>query len=566
MFRGLLLAELMRSAPEDARRLSAVAAAWFLGHGEHIRAATLAAQGGAWDVLAGALLEGSCVALATGDWIWVKTELNRLPQPIQNANVDVRLSSALMKLGTGARMEAIELVSTLLPAPPPTQTRRQAEVLRFLESWLMAESGHPHQAISILDVGPADDLAPASGSASGGLRSSWRQLQAACLFADGSPARIQAMLEDFATSSAEPYTRGEHGELEIRAWTSIVAGDLHAALHELDRAAAIVDREPALSRPDFSGTSLSACRWLELETGISPPPLLSEIPPGYAHSIFPLPIRRALETITDARVRLVNDSDYRGSSLILDELISSQPQVRQWSSTADLWTLVRIEAHLAAGEFSSALELGLQSPSGRGFAGEALNDSYLWTWVMQRAALSGGPGTIGTDPERLIANLPIESQVLPGRSEALRIRVLLAAAALAFRAGTPDRASHFLRLALQSTEVHHWRRPYEEIAAAIAPVLEAERRRISTHGAKVTVLLDQLGRKPVWGGRLADPLSVRELEILQYLPTPLDQRELCSALFISRNTLKTHLRSTYRKLGVQTRREAVLQAERLGIL
>ena len=31
-------------------------------------------------------------------------------------------------------------------------------------------------------------------------------------------------------------------------------------------------------------------------------------------------------------------------------------------------------------------------------------------------------------------------------------------------------------------------------------------------------------------------------------------------------TLKTHLRSTYRKLGVQTRREAVLQAERLGIL
>jgi len=59
--------------------------------------------------------------------------------------------------------------------------------------------------------------------------------------------------------------------------------------------------------------------------------------------------------------------------------------VRQWSSTADLWTLVRIEAHLAAGEFSSALELGLQSPSGRGFVGEALNDSYLWTWVMQRA-------------------------------------------------------------------------------------------------------------------------------------------------------------------------------------
>jgi LuxR family maltose regulon positive regulatory protein len=97
-------------------------------------------------------------------------------------------------------------------------------------------------------------------------------------------------------------------------------------------------------------------------------------------------------------------------------------------------------------------------------------------------------------------------------------------------------------------------------------VLEAERRRISTYAELVVELLDQVRHQPAWSGRLLDPLSVRELEILQFLPTPLDQRELCSTLFISRNTLKTHLRSTYRKLGVQTRREAVLTAERLGIL
>jgi LuxR family maltose regulon positive regulatory protein len=129
----------------------------------------------------------------------------------------------------------------------------------------------------------------------------------------------------------------------------------------------------------------------------------------------------------------------------------------------------------------------------------------------------------------------------------------------------PDRASHYLRLALQSTEVHGWRQPYVEIAAAITPVLEAERRRITSHGEQVIELLTSLRQQPVYGGQLPDPLSDRELEILQYLPTPLDQRELCSALFISRNTLKTHLRSTYRKLGVQTRREAVLRAESLGI-
>jgi LuxR family maltose regulon positive regulatory protein len=166
----------------------------------------------------------------------------------------------------------------------------------------------------------------------------------------------------------------------------------------------------------------------------------------------------------------------------------------------------------------------------------------------------------------MMSNLPVESALLRGRSEALRVRVLLGAASLSLRAGMPDHASHYLRLALHSTEVYEWRRPYSEIAAAIMPVLEAERRRITPYGERVVELLAYLRRQPVSGARLTDPLSERELEILQYLPTPLDQRELCSALFISRNTLKTHLRSTYRKLGVQTRRQAVLEAERLGIL
>ena len=185
---------------------------------------------------------------------------------------------------------------------------------------------------------------------------------------------------------------------------------------------------------------------------------------------------------------------------------------------------------------------------------------------MQRAALDPRAGVLAVDPELLISNLPVESALLPGRSEALRVRLLLGAASLAFRAEMPDRASHYLRLALQSTEVHGWRQPYVEIAAAITPVLEAERRRFTSHGEQVIELLTSLRQQPVYGGQLPDPLSVRELEILRYLPTPLDQRELCSALFISRNTLKTHLRSTYRKLGVQTRREAVLRAESLGIL
>jgi LuxR family maltose regulon positive regulatory protein len=217
-----------------------------------------------------------------------------------------------------------------------------------------------------------------------------------------------------------------------------------------------------------------------------------------------------------------------------------------------------------SGEFSRALDLILDRSNG--VHDGARNQSYQWAWVMQRAALHPRAGVLEMDPEWLISNLPLESALLRGRSEALRVRVLLGAASLALRAEMPERASHYLRLALQSTQAHGWRRPYVEIAAAITPVLEAERRRITSRSEQVIELLSYLRQQPAYGGQLPDPLSVRELEILQYLPTPLDQRELCSALFISRNTLKTHLRSTYRKLGVQTRREAVLRAERLGIL
>jgi LuxR family maltose regulon positive regulatory protein len=64
MFRALLLAELMRSAPDEVRRLSAVAASWFSRQGEHVRAATLAMQGQSWNVLAESVLAGSCAAFS----------------------------------------------------------------------------------------------------------------------------------------------------------------------------------------------------------------------------------------------------------------------------------------------------------------------------------------------------------------------------------------------------------------------------------------------------------------------------------------------------------------------
>jgi DNA-binding CsgD family transcriptional regulator len=373
------------------------------------------------------------------------------------------------------------------------------------------------------------------------------------------------MLSESRSSGSDAYPTMQLGDLEIRAWAAVVGGDLRSARHQLDRAAALLDRKLDGGILDHSRTTSLARQWLEMETGEHGPAQPDHDADLRSRSAFPQPVSDALQTITDAQLRLTRDTDWLGSALLLDDLAAANPNVRNWPAIITLWEMTRIEALLEAGQFSRALDLTMGPPADD--RGEPTsNQSYLWAWVMQRAALADRAGAFGMDPELLISNLPLESALLPGRSEALRVRVLLGAASLALRAEMPERASHYLRIALQSTETHGWRRPYVEIAAAITPVLEAERRRITSYGEQVISLLGYLRQQPAYGGQLPDPLSVRELEILQYLPTPLDQRELCSALFISRNTLKTHLRSTYRKLGVQTRRQAVLRAERLGIL
>jgi LuxR family maltose regulon positive regulatory protein len=61
-------------------------------------------------------------------------------------------------------------------------------------------------------------------------------------------------------------------------------------------------------------------------------------------------------------------------------------------------------------------------------------------------------------------------------------------------------------------------------------------------------------------------LTEREVTILALLPTALSQRELAGSLFVSPNTLKTHLRAIYRKLGAESRDDAVLRARSAGLL
>jgi LuxR family maltose regulon positive regulatory protein len=64
----------------------------------------------------------------------------------------------------------------------------------------------------------------------------------------------------------------------------------------------------------------------------------------------------------------------------------------------------------------------------------------------------------------------------------------------------------------------------------------------------------------------AEDLSERELAVLRLLATDLTQREIGEALYVSFNTVKTHIKSIFRKLGVATRPDAVSRARELRLL
>jgi LuxR family maltose regulon positive regulatory protein len=66
--------------------------------------------------------------------------------------------------------------------------------------------------------------------------------------------------------------------------------------------------------------------------------------------------------------------------------------------------------------------------------------------------------------------------------------------------------------------------------------------------------------------RMVQPLSERELDVLRLLASDLDGPEIARALMVSLNTLRTHTRNIYAKLGVNNRRAAVRQAADLNLL
>jgi LuxR family maltose regulon positive regulatory protein len=181
------------------------------------------------------------------------------------------------------------------------------------------------------------------------------------------------------------------------------------------------------------------------------------------------------------------------------------------------------------------------------------------------------------DATTLLQHLLSRPEAFGYTSRAIQIHILQA---LAFDAGgTPSTAMATLEQALALAEPEGFVRIFVNEGPPMARLLKQaaaqgimpdyttrllaafqttdEARQTTLHSSSV------VGRR---ASALVEPLSKRELDVLQLIAEGLTNREVASRLFVSLNTVKAHTRNLYGKLDVHSRTQAIARSQELGLL
>jgi LuxR family maltose regulon positive regulatory protein len=150
---------------------------------------------------------------------------------------------------------------------------------------------------------------------------------------------------------------------------------------------------------------------------------------------------------------------------------------------------------------------------------------------------------------------------------------ILAAQAVARQQGDTAGALVALEQALAIGQREGYVRAFLDLGEPMAALLQTAARRGVTPD-HVSRLLDAFGptqeitAPPPQPGTpsLVEPLTERELEVLQLIGEGYSNRQIAEALVITINTVKKHASSSYGKLGVRSRTQAVARAQELGLL
>ncbi len=156
--------------------------------------------------------------------------------------------------------------------------------------------------------------------------------------------------------------------------------------------------------------------------------------------------------------------------------------------------------------------------------------------------------------------------------ERVRLQAWLADAQLSYHSGDHAHGHRSLAAALRVAEREQLRLPFALERGWIEPALRHDPELASAHRALLAPVPrgEQLPAAPSVPEQtpvlVVEPLTEREREVLQHISRMLNTAEVASEMYISTNTVKTHLRSIYRKLAAAHRGEAVRRARELELI
>jgi len=145
--------------------------------------------------------------------------------------------------------------------------------------------------------------------------------------------------------------------------------------------------------------------------------------------------------------------------------------------------------------------------------------------------------------------------------------------------GDEPRAGQALERSLRLAAPERLRRPFREASSQVRRLLRADPQLAAEHSWLGAATLDDVhplqrrgdaehgprGERPATS-KLLEPLTEKEREVLGHLAALLTTDEIAGAMFVSVNTVRTHVRNILRKLAASRRNEAVRRARELGVI
>jgi LuxR family maltose regulon positive regulatory protein len=568
LFADLLRLELRRTEPNERASLHRAAAAWLAGHGHPVEAVRQAQAAGDWELAARLLSDHWLDLYLGGRGPTLVDLLARFPRRVVAASPELTTVQAAGDLIRGRLEDAgrhVAQAAAALSAVPADRRERVRVMLavprlllarRLVDFPVVVREAQRLLATTEADLGLADDLR-ATALVSLGIAELW-----ALRFEDAERHLKQGIA--LARRIGRPYleftglSHRAHGMLLFRPETSqadwsrqaIELAERHGWGEETLAGMAYAQLGIVLL---YQGRLAEAEPWLERAERT----LRTEMEPATGMSL-----RYARAVLELARGRDQEALAAFGGAEKLAATLATTPAGPHTCVTSMrsrmLQTLVRMGQTGPAEQALAAL-------------GEDERASAQMRTAVAALRLAAGDPRAAAD-----ALAPVLDGSLSGVRRVRMVTALLLEARARDALGDQAAAGRVLERALDITESDGIVLPF--LLDPAPALLERHRRYGSAHPALISQILNLLRRPatpaPPPGAqagwtvppRVTEPLTDSETRVLRYLPTHLTAHEIAAELLLSVNTVGTHTRHLYAKLGVHRRHEAVDRARALGLL